>query len=98
MFLYCYNHRDYIFVFLRYDPAEDNWTELTPMSVARVLAGSVVHHGKIYVIGRITLLNSVNIIIVSSYRVHDHVCGRGVTVTGLKSLNILQVKGCGFEP
>lgn len=36
---------------VRYDPSDDVWTELAPMASGRVLAGSVVHHGKIYVIG-----------------------------------------------
>lgn len=37
---------------VRYDPSDDVWTELAPMASGRVLAGSVVHHGKIYVIGK----------------------------------------------
>ena len=45
--------------FFSYDPTEDSWTEVAPMASGRVLAGSVVHHGCIYVIGR----NSVWLII-----------------------------------
>jgi N-acetylneuraminic acid mutarotase len=38
-------------IIYRYDPTDDTWTELPPMNIARVLAGSVVYKDKIYVIG-----------------------------------------------
>ena len=43
-------------VCFRYDPTEDSWLELPPMNIARVLAGSVVYKGKIFVIGKRRLI------------------------------------------
>lgn len=41
--------------YYRYDPADDTWVELPPMSTSRVLAGCVVHKDKIYVIGELQI-------------------------------------------
>ena len=51
-------------IIYRYDPTDDTWTELPPMNIARVLAGSVVYKDKIYVIGNclLNMLYKFNII------------------------------------
>lgn len=52
MILFCVSFDKFFFFWFRYDPTDDSWTELPPMKIPRVLAGSVVFKDKIYVIGK----------------------------------------------
>jgi hypothetical protein len=36
----------------RYDPIEDTWMELPPMTSPRMLAGAVVYQDKIWIVGK----------------------------------------------